>query len=411
MLDHAPISLRSIAAAALALALAACGDSKPQGGGMMAFPPAQVTTETVQPASFPVAFEFVGQVIGSKDAEVRPRVTGIVEKRFYEEGSTVKAGQPLFLIDPRPYEAQLAQAEADLARAQAEKSRAERELARLKPLAEKRAIGQKEADDAQSQADLADAAIKAAQARLTEAKLNLSYTRVLAPISGVTGRAQQSEGSLATANTTLLTTIWQVDPIWIGFSMSENERLKLERARAEGRLTLPDNNSYDVEIRLSDGSSHPRRGRVDFTSIRFNPQTGTQEMRATVRNPDRALQPGQFVRVVLTGAERQNVITVPQVAVLDGPQGKFVYVVGKNDKGADVAQPRPVVPGDWTDGSGNRWVIESGLKPGDQVIVDGVARVMMPGAPVQVAAPGAPGAPAGPPVKSAASAPEAPAKK
>jgi membrane fusion protein (multidrug efflux system) len=399
------------AAAALAFALVAgCGEQKPQGGGMMGFPPAQVTTETVRLASFPVAFEFVGQVIGSKDAEVRPRVTGIVEKRLYEEGSTVRAGQPLFLIDPRPYEAQLAQAEADVARAQAEKSRAEREVARLKPLAEKRAIGQKEADDAQSQAELADAAIKAAQARVTEAKLNLSYTRVLAPISGVSGRAQQSEGSLAAANQTLLTTIWQVDPIWVGFSMSENERLKLARARAEGKLTLPDNNGYDVELKLADGTTFPRKGRVDFTSIRFNPQTGTQEMRATVKNPDRALQPGQFVRVVLTGAERRDAITVPQVAVLDGPQGKFVYVVGKNEKGADVAQPRPVVPGDWTDGSGNRWVIESGLKPGDRVIVDGVARVMMPGAPVQVADPGAP-APGAPPVKSAASAPDAPAKK
>ena len=203
---RAVATLLSLAAV---LAVAACGDQKPHGAGMGGFPPAEVVTEVAQPASFPVTFEYVGQAIGSKDAEVRPRVTGIVEKRLYQEGSAVKAGQPMFVIDPRPYEAQLASAEAELARAQAEKARADREAARLKPLAEKRAIGQKEADDAQSQSELASAAIKAADARLTEAKLNLSYTRVLAPIGGITSRAQQSEGSLATANTTLLTTISQ----------------------------------------------------------------------------------------------------------------------------------------------------------------------------------------------------------
>jgi len=369
-------------------AISGCGQ-QPQGhGGMPAFPPAEVTTLTVQPTSYPVAFEYVGQTIGSKDAEVRARVTGIIEQRLYREGSTVKAGQPLFQIDPRPYQAQLAAAEAEIARAQAEKSRAEREAARLKPLAERRAIGQKEADDAQSQAELANASIQAAQAKATEARLNLSYTRVTAPISGVTDRADVSEGSLANANQTLLTKISQLDPIWVAFSISENERLKLSRARDEGKLKLPNGNNggpgYSVELKLADGSRFPRTGRIDFSDARFNPQTGTSELRATVPNADAALKPGQFVRVVLRGAERPDAIAVPQVAVMEGPQGKFVYVLGKNEKGMDVAQPRPIVAGDWTTVEGrNLWLIESGLKPGDTVIVDGVAK-LMPGAPVKL---------------------------
>ena len=189
-----------------------------------------------------------------------------------------------------------------------EKARADREVARLKPLAEAQAIGAKEADDAQSQSDLAAAAIKSAQAKLAEARLNLSYTRVTAPIAGVTSRAAQSEGSVATANTTLLTSISQLDPIWVVFSVSENERLKLDRARASGKLAVPSNNAYEVELKLADGSIFPRTGRIDFTDVRVNPQTGTYEMRASVPNADGALKPGQFVRVVLKGAERRDAI-------------------------------------------------------------------------------------------------------
>ena len=392
---HAAFTLIAV----LAAALAGCGQ-KQQGGGMPAFPPAEVTTLTVQPASYPVTFEYVGQGIGSKDAEVRARVTGIVEQRLYQEGAWVKAGQPLFQIDPKPYQAQLESTEAEIARAQAEKARAEREVARLRPLAERKAIGQKEADDAQSQAEFAAAAIKSAEAKATEARLNLSYTRVTAPITGVTGRAQQSEGSIATANQTLLATISQIDPMWVGFSVSENERLKLERARAEGKLKLPNGTGYQVELRLADGSRFPRTGRINFEETRINPQTGTSEMRATVGNADGALKPGQFIRVVLKGAERPDAIAVPQVAVMEGPQGKFVYVVGKNEKGMEVATPRPIVAGDWTTVDGrNLWIIDSGLKPGDVVIVDGVAK-LMPGAPIKLAgAPGAvpPGSPPGAP--------------
>ena len=387
------------------LALAACGQQQPQ--GFHGFPPAHVTLEKVAPRDLPVTFEYTGQAIGSKDVEVRARVTGIVEKRAYEEGSAVKAGQLLFVIDPKPYQAVVEAAQADLARAKAQKAQADREAARLKPLAERHAIGQKEADDAQSNADLAAAAIKSAQAKLDSAELDLGYTRAVSPISGLTSRAQVSEGSLATANQTLLTVVSQVDPIWVQFSIAENQQLEINKAVTNGELALPRDNAYDVQLKLSDGSTFPRKGKINFSDTRINPSTGTYELRAELPNRDLAIKPGQFVRVTLTGAVRKNAIAIPQVAVLDGTQGKYVFVAGKDKDGKDVAMPRPVKLGDWVDASGqNLFVIESGLKPGDELIIDGIAK-LMPGAPIipdgaQNANPGAPG--------GAPAAPAAPAK-
>jgi membrane fusion protein (multidrug efflux system) len=387
----------------LAVLVAACGPSQKQGGGFHGFPPAEVAVQQVATQTFPVSFEYVGQTAGSKDVEVRARITGIIEKRLYQEGSFVKAGQPLFTIDPRQSQAQVAAANAELARAQAQKAQADRESARLKPLAERKAIGQKEADDAASNADFAAAAVKSAQAKLAELNLNLGYTRVVAPISGLSSRAQKSEGSLATANETLLTTISQIDPIWIVFSISENEELRLNRAVAEHQLQLPKDNGYDVTIQLSDGSTLPRQGKINFADTRINPTTGTYDMRAEVGNADGALKPGQFVRVILRGAERKDAIAVPQVAVLDGPQGKFVYIAAKDKDGKDVAMPRPVVVGDWVDAKGsNQWVIESGLKPGDPVIVNGIAK-LMPGGPIKLG--GAPASAVGTPGSPGAAAP------
>ena len=353
-------------------------------------PPAAVSIVTVQPADIPVSFEHTGQTIGSKEVEVRARVTGILGKRLFNEGAAVKAGQPLFLIDPATFEAQAAAAEADLSRARAQLAQSEREAARLKPLAEKRAVGQKEADDAQSNAELAAASVKAAQARLREAQLNLGYTRVSAPISGLSGRAGKSEGSLVNANETLLTAISQTDPIWIQFFIAENDQLRLSRAATEGKLTLPKDNGYEVTVRLSDNSTLPRKGTINFTDPRVGPTTGSYEMRASFANADGLLKPGQFVRVTLGGAVRKNAIAVPQVAVMDGPQGKFVYVPGKDKDGKEVALPRPVTVGDWVDGAnGNRWIVESGLAAGDAVIVEGLARVMFPGQPITVVPSGA----------------------
>lgn len=369
-----------------AAVLAACG--RAEGNANHGMPPAAVSTMVVQAGDVPVTFEHVGQTVGSKEVEVRARVTGILSNRMYGEGTAVKAGQPLFIIDPATFEAQAAAAEAELARARAQHAQSEREAARLKPLVEKRAVGQKEADDAQSNAELAAAAVKSAAARLREAQLNLGYTRVTAPINGLSGRAVQSQGSLVNANETLLTTISQTDPMWIRFFITENDQLRWSRAAAEGRLALPKDNGFVVTVRLADDSELPRKGTINFADPRVNHNSGSYEMRATLDNADGRLKPGQFVRVKLAGAARTNAIAVPQTAVLDGPQGKFVYVPGKDKDGKDVALPRPVTVGDWVDGSdGHRWIIESGLAPGDAVIVEGLARVMFPGQPIQVVPP------------------------
>ncbi|HET7031557.1 MAG TPA: efflux RND transporter periplasmic adaptor subunit [Casimicrobiaceae bacterium] len=383
-----------IACLAAALLLASCGQS--QQGGFHGFPPAQVTTLVMQPKSLPISYEYVGQTLGSKEVEVRARVGGILEKRLYTEGGWVKAGQQMFLIDPKPLEAQAAAAEAEVARVHAQVTQAERELARLKPLAERRAVGQKEADDAQSNLDLARAAEKTAQARLAEVKLSLGYTRVNAPLTGLSSRSLKSEGSLVTANETLLTLIWQVDPIWVAFTISENEQLALNKAVAAGKLALPKDNAYDVTIKLADGSIFPRKGKINFSDTRVNPTTGTYEMRAEIANADGALKPGQFSRVQLKGAVRSNALAVPQVAVLDGAQGKFVYVTGKDKDGKDIAVVRPVVLGDWIEMDGaNLWIVESGLKAGDTVIVDGIAK-LQPNGQIVLGGPGT-GAPGGAP--------------
>lgn len=388
-------ALRLAGALALAGLLAACGQGQP-GGAHGGFPPAPVTAVAVQPRTLPVSWEYVGQTTGSKDVEVRARVTGILESKLYVEGSAVKAGQPLFTIDPKPLEAQAAAARAEVARAEAQLAQAEREAARLRPLAERRAVGQKEADDAMSAAELARASLKASQAKLAEVELNLGYTRVAAPVAGLSSRAMKSEGSLVTANETLLTVVSQVDPIWVPFNVSENERLAIDAAVAAGRLVLPKDNGYEVTVKLADGTVFPRPGRITFADTRVNPATGSYEMRAELPNRDLALKPGQFVRVQLKGAVRRDAIAVPQAAVLDGPQGKFVYVPGKDKDGKDVALPRPVTVGPWVESDGaNLWIVETGLAAGDRVIVDGMARLLAPGSPIVLGPPpGAPGTPA-----------------
>ncbi|HEY2816579.1 MAG TPA: efflux RND transporter periplasmic adaptor subunit [Casimicrobiaceae bacterium] len=405
------LDIRLLAVVAVA-GLSACGSSQQQGGGFHGFPPADVTLLTVEPKSIPVTFEYVGQALGSKEVEVRARVGGILEKRLFKEGAPVKSGQTLFIIDPKPYEAQVASAEAEVARAQAQQAQALREAARLKPLVEKKAVGQKEYDDAVSTSELAAASVKAAEANLRTARLNLGYTRVAAPITGLSSRATKSEGSLVTVGSdSLLTTISQTDPMWVQFNVAENDKLRIERAIAEKRLLWPKDSAMDVVVKLADGSTLPHKGHINFEDTRISPQTGTYETRAEIANADNALRSGQFVRVILNGPTRLNAIAVPQAAVLDGPQGKFVYVAGKDKDGKDVALPKPVKLGEWVTGGGaNLWIVESGLNAGDHVIVDGIARIQMPGQPIKLAATAS--APAGGAITNAPSgAPAQPAAK
>lgn len=348
------------------------GGGKGPGGGM---PPAEVNVVTATPRALPVSFEYVGQTAGSREVEVRARVTGILLSRNFEEGGPVKKGQSLYTIDPAPIQAALARAQADVAAAEARLEQARRNAARLKPLHAEKAVSQKEYDDAASAELIGAADLKAARARLDEARLNLEYTKVESPMSGIASRSLRSEGSLVSGPDILLTTVMQVDPIWVNFGIPDTEQARLSKEAAEGRLLLP--KDFQVELRLADGSAYARKGKVDFSDIRISPATGTREARAEVANPQGVLRPGQFVRVVLRGASRPNAVTVPQRAVLQGPQGKFVYVV--DEKG--TAQARPVEAGEW---SGEDWIITAGLKGGERVIVDGVMKIG-PGAPVKVA--------------------------
>ena len=364
--------LRRTALAAASL-LAACGQ-----GGQGAVPPGgmalPVTVLQVAPQRVPIVLEAVGQLQGSKEVEVRARVSGILLKRLYNEGDLVRAGAPLMQLDPAPYEIALAQANAQLAQERARNEQAKRESARLQQLAEQKAISQKEYDDATSALKLSDATLQGAEANVRQAELNLSYTHVTAPVSGVTGRMAHSEGSLiSTGQDSLLTTINQVNPIWVRFSLSGSDLMQLP----DGKL----NRSSPAEVRLTlpDGSRYPDKGRLNFAANQIDPRLATQELRAEFDNPRGQLVPGQFVRVQITAGQRDNVFLVPQVAVLQAEKGFFVFVVDKDGKAA----VRPVQTGGWV---GADSMILDGLAAGDRVIVDNLLK-LRPGAPVTPAPP------------------------
>lgn len=371
----------------LPVVLAACGPSngsekgpgKGKGGGnpFANMPPPEVSIVTVAPQSLEETFEYVGQTAGSREVEVRARVTGILLSRNFTEGSPVKQGQSLYTIDPAQFEAAANRAAADLAAADARLQQAKRNAARLKPLFAEKAVSQKDYDDAVSAEAIGEADVKAARTRLVEARLNLAYTKVEAPASGITGRSLRQEGSLISGPDVLLTTITRVDPIWVNFGIPDREQQGIQSEVQAGRLVLPKGGSFEVTLRRADGSIYAQAGRVNFADVRVSSTTGTREMRAELPNPGGVLRPGEFVRVILKGAKRPNAVTVPQRAVLEGPQGKFVYVV--NDK--NQAEARPVDAGEW---HGEQWIITKGLNAGDRVITDGVMK-LGPGAPVRIA--------------------------
>jgi membrane fusion protein (multidrug efflux system) len=326
-----------------------------------------VTMVEATPSSVPITAEAVGQTEGAKEVEIRPRVGGILLKRKYNEGSAVKAGQTLFVIDPEPYKIALNQARAQYNQSLARAEQAKREKKRLESLIESQSISQREFDNATSDESITVAALGQSQANLRQAELNLSYTNVTAPVDGISGRFQFSEGALVSANTSLLTTLAQVNPIWVRFSFSDNELKQLGGA-------LNEKNVQEVSITLSDGSEYPKKGKINFAASEINPSLGTQELRATFENNERQILPGQFVRVRVTTGKKDGVFLLPQLAVLNSDQGKFVFVVNEKNQ----ATPRPVVAGEW---KGKDWVILSGLQAGDKVIIDNLIKVR-PGMPV-----------------------------
>ena len=353
--------------------------AEPAAKGPAAGPPAlPVTVQRMELRRVPISLEAVGQAEGSREVEIRARVSGILEKRLYSEGAPVSAGAMLFVIDKATYENAVAQAKAALAQESARQEQAQREAARLKQLAQSKAISQREYDDAASTLKQSSAAIQGAHARLAEAQLNLSYTDVKAPISGITGRAVRSEGSLVTANTesSLLTTLTQVDPIWVRFSLAESD---FDRIRGAAKRT-------QVKLLAPDGTVAANNGRLNFSATTVDPKIGTVQLRAEFANPGVKWLPGQFVKVQILAGE-QEAYLVPQAAVMQTEQARMVWIAEADGK----ATMRPVQTANWI---GSDWIVTGGLKPGDAVIVDNLMK-LRPGAMVQPHAPGA--APAAPP--------------
>jgi membrane fusion protein (multidrug efflux system) len=384
--------LSSRVAWSLAALLAACGqqDAAQPGGG--APPPAQVTVETVAPQTVPISFEYVGRLEASREVEIRPRVSAIIERRHFEEGAPVKAGALLYKLDGASFAAQVRAAGAELANRQALLAEARLELDRNRTLAAQGFVSTRALDASQTALAVAEATVRAAEANLADARINLGYTDIRAPLAGVMGRALQVEGALVSPSGPALTTLAQIAPIYARFSIGEDERLALETQRAEGTL---EQGRQRVGLVLADNTRIEATGRLNFSDYKANPQTGAFDMRAEFANADGKLKPGQFVRVVVEGGQLPNAVSVPQPAVQDGPAGKFVYVATPADKGMTVALPRPVEVGAWIGGGepgkgAGRWVIKSGLKPGDKVVVDGMARIFFPGMPVAPSGAGAP---------------------
>ncbi|MEY3974747.1 MAG: hypothetical protein RIS59_1108 [Pseudomonadota bacterium] len=325
--------------------------------------PVPVATLQMRPTQAAQTIEAVGQAEGRREVEVRARVGGILLQRAYVEGEPVRAGQTLFRIDPAPFENTVARAEAQLAEAEARLEQAEREAARAARLAEQNAIGRKEADDAASTLSLARAQRQTAQATVRQARLDLSWTHVEAPVSGISGRARYSEGALiATNGGEALTVITQNDPIWVRFSLPDADHARLTR-NDEIRSVRK------VEALLADGSIHPAPGRLNFAASQVEARTASVTLRAEFANPAGRILPGQFVRIRLTTSARDGLFLVPQSAVLQGDKGRFVYVVEEGGKPGK----RSIATAGW-DGSGN-WIVTEGLKAGDRLVLDNLLRI------------------------------------
>ena len=339
-------------------------------------PPPEVEVITVQPQPINNTIEVPGRLEAVRTAEVRARVDGIVQRRLYQEGTDVRQGQPLFAIDPRELRARQSSAQAALARAEATAANAARDVERYEGLVAKQAISQQEYDTAVARLRTAQADVAQARAQVDAARLGLSYTTVTAPIAGRAGRAQVTEGALVSAGAaTLLTKIEQIDPIYVNFSQSSSEVLRVRKEIASGTLKMPAAGRVAAHLVLEDGTVYPHPGLLNFFDLRLDEATGTAAFRAEFPNPDRALLPGQFVRVRVDAGVRSGGLLVPQRAVSVTPQSATVMVVGPDS----VVESRSVTLGEL---QGASWVILSGLAAGERIIVDGLQKAQ-PGKPVR----------------------------
>ena len=346
--------------------------------GEQQMPPPEVVVEVARTESVPLELEYAARTAGYREVQVRAQVSGILQERTYQEGSQVKRGQVLFRIDPRPYQAALSRAKGALAQEQARYRQTERDLKRIRELQKKGFASESELDNAVSNFEQSKANIEAAKAEVQARQIDLDYTTVEAPISGITSKETVSEGSLMVAgdpNASLLTQITQLDPLYVNFAAPDREVERVRSGLAAGTLKL-EGEHMRVELKFGDGSTYPTEGRVDFTDSLVDRGTGTVSVRAVVPNPEQSLLPGQFVRVVVKGLSKPQAITVPERAISQGPSGTFVYIVDEQG----TARARPVTT---SQTAGGRWAVDSGVSAGDRVIVEGLPKVR-PNAPVKV---------------------------
>lgn len=371
-----PSSQRLILTVPLLLALAACGKSGAPAAGGGAPPPPPVGVLTVQTQAVAVQTELPGRVEAKRVAQVRARVNGVVLERLFREGSDVRAGQPLFRIDPAPYQATLDSAQATLLRAEAGLAQARLTAQRYAPLAEAKAISQQDYANALAAQKAAEADVAAGRAAVQSARINLGYAQVAAPISGRIGRALVTEGALVSAaEATPLALVQQVDSVYVNFTQSAGELLRLKRAMAAGQLQRLAGEAVAVRVLLEDGTELRQPGKLLFSDLSVDASSGQVTLRAEVPNSEGLLLPGQYVRVRLAQATLPSAVLLPQQAVTRSAQADTVLVVGEGNKPA----PRRVTV---SGAQAGQWVVTGGLNPGDRVIVDGFQKMFVPGAPV-----------------------------
>lgn len=341
--------------------------------------PMPVNVYTVQRETVPVRPRYLGRTEGRQTVEIRARVAGYLHERYFEEGTFVHKGDPLFQIDPRPFQNDLAYAKAQLESAQATLERANAQLERYKELTERQSATQGELDEWVQQQGVAAAAVDLAKARIAAAELDIEYASIDAPIDGTIGEALKEVGSYVDSGSNgLMAVVQQVDPIDVVFSITEHDVLERQRRIKAGELAAPPLEDTRVSLTLSDGTVYPQTGKVRFVDVVVDQTTGTMIVRASFPNPDLDLRPGQFAHAELLDNERVGVIRVPQSAVLQNPTGASVYVINAEGK----IDARPITLGDWSEG--NTWIVERGLEPGDRVVTDRLL-MLRPGMPVTIA--------------------------
>jgi membrane fusion protein (multidrug efflux system) len=366
---HIASSARRLGAALL---IAACSKAAPP----PAPPPPEVRVVTVGTEPIANVIELPGRLQAVRISEVRARVDGIVQRRLYTEGTDVREGQPLFAIDPRELRARANAAQASLAKAQATAANATQDVNRYKGLVAQQALSQQEYDAAVARLRTAEADVAQRRAELAEVRLSLGYTTVRAPISGRAGRAEVTEGALVSAGAgTLLTVIEQLDPIYANFSQSSSDVLALRKKISSGMVQAPAARQMTARLVLEDGTAYRMPGKLNFVDMSFDEATGTGAMRAEFPNPQRALVPGQFVRVRVEAGVQAKGLRIPQRAVTVTPTAANVLVVGAKD----IVESRPVKLGAL---EGDYWIIQSGLEAGERIIVDGLQKAA-PGKPVK----------------------------